>query len=141
VGEGVITRIDPASVPELFRRVGLRAVRGVFGGDFVGEPCGCITTALAFDAIGPDAGRKFVGKLETQSSPFVINEIFAREALWIDPDYAVGLMFGWDGHREPWSVAGFEDGRAAWEAAVSAGVAMMDGAGRFSVPWGGGEGS
>lgn len=145
-------RIDPATVPDLFRRLGLTPITSSFGGDLDGKPCGCITTALLMDRLGPDEGRKLAGWAQGKNydSSITMREIMDRMAgpIGLDPDYASGLAGGWDGSsgkpdsaylgtKCPAYRAGYEDGYNALMACRAAGIGDLDGDdGDEPTPWG-----
>lgn len=142
-------RIDPATVPDLFRRLGLTPIIGSFGGDHDGTPCGCINTALILDRLGPIEGRKLAAWAQAQTaSEATIRPIADRIAgrIGLDPDYASGLAEGWDGiyghpdfpylHDKGEAYqAGYRDGHAALRALWAAGIEDLDGD-DDPTPWG-----
>lgn len=85
--EPICTRILPATVPALFRKLDLRPISGEYGSQV--RNCGCLLIALLIDA-----GHK-VEAFEAANKRGGIGELAVR-ALGLNRQYAHGLMNGWD---------------------------------------------
>lgn len=127
-------RIHPAEVPGKFQRLGVHPVRGYFArtaeSEYVAESIGvkrdksfCVACALGIEAV--DADRMVFGMAMQDFEPMAF---VAR----LETDYAVGLSDGWEGFRVHQNetgpyFAGYEDGKAAYQACVDAGMHIYKG--------------
>ncbi len=114
-------RFDPAEAPALFARLGMAPIRGKWAREWNGRPCGCLLVAIASDREPGLVPRALDTSGEEPSYKVV------AEGLGFPEDYALGIIFGWDGYPGlPGNVGtlaglpGFEDGRAAYSAVMAA---------------------
>jgi len=120
-----LKRIDPASVPGVFRKHGLKPERGGYNLHVVsiGEHDGCcVLTACAVDRIG----REGVGDLD-RDLRYLTVAVQIADLIGVDRIYGMHVTRGWDGKSlahdaTPTERAGHADGRAAWQACVEAGL-------------------
>lgn len=118
-----LQRIDPSTVPDLYRRVGMRPKKRIYRNE---DNCGCIIGALAAD--------RGVDLMVISGNGF---EDTAQSLGGLTGSYVYGLTLGFDGasdarcrlldhQNESDHLAGHADGKAAWEALVEAGMVGGD---------------
>ena len=126
-------RIDPTTVPDVFRRRGLTPVCGDWVGDADEGEC-CILSALYCDARGCTHPPECLREINRASDE--LNLIVPAIGL-DDREYALGVYSGWDHDNDatpetPESYRqGYADGAAARAACVAAGLEVnpLDGNG------------
>ena len=111
-------RINPADVPEMYRRLGMTP-RTARTGDR-GANCGCLLGTLVVDS-GEDCREDLIG------TSVAIKALASRG---FGESYCKGLYKGFDGWEkhmiDTGEICGYKDGRAAREALIAAGM-MEDG--------------
>lgn len=127
-------RIDPAAVPDVFKRLGLVPIVGDWVADEAEGEC-CVLSALYCDAKGCEDTSVCLGEIQgkTEYGPDSPNEgellQFIAAPIGLDPEYASGVYCGWDnGHSlvhesaSPERKQGHIDGFEARKACEAAGI-------------------
>lgn len=134
-----LKRIDPASVPEKFKALGVTPQRGLFicvpdinvPSEFTSSGT-CLACACGIDLIetvGFDEAHATIREWENAADSGWIFDILESKT-GRHAGYLEGLSGGWEGSRRgrfssnEATDAGWEDGNAAWDACVEAGIAV-----------------
>lgn len=133
-------RIDPATVPGVFRRLGLKPASGVFVGDAAAGEC-CVLSVLYCDARGCRDPKECLAEIRAMSddeSCACVGDRLAEaigvssgDDIYSPINYADGLMLGWDDPEgrdvfgESDYSAGIRDGIAARRAVAEAGLTVV----------------
>jgi hypothetical protein len=110
-----LQRINPSEVPGLFRRLDIKPVQGVWGG----ENCGCLLVGIAGIKCGREGALKLAEAWEETGASDESMRLEAKAFDGFDRDYITGLAYGWDNSNISYLqvtstfTVGYQDGRAA----------------------------
>lgn len=131
-----MNRIEPARVPDVFKKLGLKPVTGAWVGEVSEGEC-CVLSALYCEAKGctdAPACLMEITEAEMKSWPECTVDLIKGMLGDDGSDYPYGVMAGWDtsddwnpnrGFNEAY-LLGFADGRSARLAVVEAGLAIRE---------------